>query len=394
MGGAVVMHLSFRRQLRLIVLGCLAFGIAATGASIAGRAVNQDLTSLSERLDELAAEKARVQRKLQGVKHRQRQVTRQLASLDSKLEQAEARLTRVNHSVRRTRSELEEAKVQVEDAEARLVDQKDSVSERLLSIYQRTEARPLEVLLQSSSFTDFANRLYLLNEIVARDAEILDEFTQAQTDAETLRAELDARCRDLDALQGRIAQEKRLTSSARQDTEREKQSILRDRAAWERALAELEQDSREIENMLQRVQKTAEGRERSAKPWTGKFHMPVSGRISSSYGYRRHPIYKVRKLHTGIDIAAPSGTRIRCAGDGTVVHSARWGGYGNCIIVDHGGGLATLYGHCSRLGVTNGQSVTQGQVIGYVGSTGMSTGPHLHFEVRKDGRPVDPNPYL
>jgi len=388
------MHLNFRRRLRLIVFGCLAFAITATGASIAGRAANQDLTSLSQRLDELAAEKARVQRKLRGVKQRQRQVTRQLVALDSRLEAAEARLHRVNRNVDQTRSDLEEAKAEVEDAEARLSEQKDSVSERLLSIYQRTEARPLEVLLQSSSFTDFANRLYLLNEIVAHDAEILDEFSQAQTEADAFRLELEDRCRELEALQGQIAQEKRRTSTARQSTEREKQVLLRDRAAWERALAELEQDSREIETMLQRLQKTPEGRDRSAKPWTGKLRMPVSGRISSPYGYRRHPIYKVRKLHTGLDIAASSGTPIRCAGDGTVVHSARWGGYGNCIIVDHGGGLATLYGHCSRLAVTNGQRVTNGQVIGYVGSTGMSTGPHLHFEVRKDGRPVNPKPYL
>jgi len=388
------MHLNFRRRLRLIVFGCLAFGVAATGASIAGRAAGQDLTSLSQRLDELAAEKARVQRKLRGVKQRQRQVTRQLVALDSRLEEAEARLHRVNRNVDQTRSDLEEAKAEVEDAEARLSEQKDSVSERLLSIYQRTETRPLEVLLQSSSFTDFANRLYLLNEIVAHDAEILDEFSQAQAEADAFRLELEDRCRELEALQGQIAREKHRTSSARQDTEREKQVLLRDRAAWERALAELEQDSREIETMLQRLQKTPEGRERSAKPWTGKFRMPLNGRISSPYGYRIHPIYKVRKLHTGIDIAASSGTPIHCAGDGTVVHSARWGGYGNCIIVDHGGGLATLYGHCSRLAVTNGQRVTNGQIIGYVGSTGISTGPHLHFEVRKDGRPVNPSPYL
>ena len=389
-----MLHLNFRRRLRLIVLGCLALGIAATGASIAGRAANQDLTSLTERLDELAAEKARVQRKLRGVKQRQRQVTRQLVALDSKLEEAEARLHRVNRNVDQTRSDLEEAKAEVEDAEARLSEQKDSVSERLLSIYQRSETRPIEVLLQSASFAEFANRLYLLNEIVSHDAKILDEFSQAQTEADAFRLELEVRYRDLEALQGQIAQEKRRTSTARQSTEREKQVLLRDRAAWERALAELEQDSREIENMLQRLQKTPEGRERSAKPWTGKFRMPVSGRISSPYGYRQHPIYKVRKLHTGIDIAAPTGTRIRSAGDGTVVHSARWGGYGNCVIVDHGGGLATLYAHCSRLAVTNGQRVTHGQVIGYVGSTGLSTGPHLHFEVRKDGRPVNPSPYL
>ncbi|MBN1459840.1 MAG: M23 family metallopeptidase [Armatimonadetes bacterium] len=146
--------------------------------------------------------------------------------------------------------------------------------------------------------------------------------------------------------------------------------------------------------MLQQMQHTPEGRDRLAKPWNGKFITPVQGRISSPYGYRRHPIYKVRKFHTGIDIAAPHGTPIRAAGPGTVVHAKRWGGYGNCIIVDHGGGLATLYGHCSKLAVTKGQKVTQNQVIGYIGSTGLSTGPHLHFEVRKDGRHVNPKSYL
>ncbi|HUU55353.1 MAG TPA: peptidoglycan DD-metalloendopeptidase family protein [Armatimonadota bacterium] len=388
------MRLSFVRRLRLIVYGCLACGLAATGVSLAAREATKDLTTLTERLDELAQEKTRVRRKLKGVKERQRQVTRQLVALDSRLEEAEARLNRVNRNVYRTRSELEEAKAQIENAEARLTEQKDSVSERLLSVYQRGQARPLEVLLQSASFADFANRLYLLNQVIARDAEILDEFAQAQADAEALHADLKQRSQELEALKSRIADEKQRTSHERKSTERQKQDLLRDRAAWERALAELEQDSREIENMLQRVQKTPEGRERSAKPWTGKFRMPVSGRTTSSYGYRRHPIYGVRKLHTGIDIAASSGTKIRCAGDGTVVHASRWGGYGNCIIVDHGGGLATLYGHCSRLAVTNGQQVTHGQVIGYVGSTGLSTGPHLHFEVRKDGRPVNPEPYL
>ncbi len=388
------MRLSFGRRGRLIGLGSLALGLAAAAASLAGHIPNQDLTSLTERLDELAREKASVQHKLRGIKRRQRQVTRQLANLDSELARAEARLNRVSRNVHLTRSELEDVETEVEQAEARLSEQKDSVSERLLAIYQSGEARPIEVLLQSASFADFANRLYLLNQVVQRDAEILEEFGQAQVEAQALREELEQRCERLQALKSEIAEEKRRTSDKRKTTQRQKQSILRDRAAWERALAELEQDSREIENMLQRLHRSPEGREQLAKPWTGDFSMPVNGRITSRYGYRRHPIYKVRKLHTGIDIAARSGTPIRCAGDGTVVHAARWGGYGNCIIVDHGGELATLYGHCSRLAVTKGQAVTQGQVIGYVGSTGLSTGPHLHFEVRKDGRPVDPGPYL
>jgi len=388
------MRFRFGRRTRLIVAAFVGFAAAATGASLGARSSDSDLTSLTQRLDELAREKARVQRKLQGVKTRQRQVTRQLAQLDSKLEAAEARLHSVNANVDETRQQLDEAKAEVEEAEARLADQKDSVSQRLVAIYQRGQAQPLEVLLRSASFTDFANRLYLLNQVVARDAEILDGYAEAQQEADALRGELEARCQELEALQSRITEEKQRTSTQRRSTEREKQSLLRDRAAWERALSELEEDSREIETMLQRMQRTPEGRERLSKPFTGRFLTPVQGRISSPYGYRRHPVYKVRKLHTGLDIAAARGTPIRCAGDGIVVHASRWGGYGNCIIVDHGGGLATLYGHCSRLGVTTGQKVTQGQVIGYVGSTGVATGPHLHFEVRKDGHPVNPKGYM
>lgn len=388
------MRINRGRRIRLAVVGHLVLGLAAAGASIAGPTANQDLTSLTERLDELAQQKARVERKLQGVKQRQRRITRQLVSLDAKIDEAEARLRRVSASAHVTRAELKQASIEAEQAEAELAEQKTLVAERLVAIYQRGETRPLEVLLQSASFADFANRLYLLNQVIGRDAEILEEFGQMQAKAEALRSELEQRYQELQAEKSRIAAEKRRSSSERKEAEQTKRKLLRDRAAWERALAELEQDSNEIEAMLQRLERTPDGRERASKPWSGKFIMPVNGRLSSGYGYRRHPIYKVRKFHTGIDIAAPSGTPIRCGGDGTVVHAARWGGYGRCIIVDHGGGLATLYGHCSRLAVTKGQSVTQGQVIGYVGSTGMSTGPHLHFEVRRNGRHTNPKSFL
>jgi murein DD-endopeptidase MepM/ murein hydrolase activator NlpD len=381
---------------RLLVLVLLAFSAVAVGASIAAN-TSEDSTRLDElaaELDELAAEKARLQRNLRAVKESERKISRQLLQLDASVSQAEARLDRVSNSMSSTRADLETAEVQCEAAESQLSEQSTRVSDRLLAIYQRHEARPIEVLLGSSSFGDFTNRLYLLNQVVDRDAEILEEYGAARAQAESWREELEVRCRELEDLQAKIAKEKRRTASKRRSAEREKESILEDRAAWERALAELEHDSREIETMLQRRQHTPEGRDRPAKPWNGKFILPVNGRVTSRYGYRRHPIYKVRKLHTGLDIAAPHGTPIRSAGDGTVVDARRWGGYGNCIVIGHGSELATLYGHCSRLAVTKGQKVTQGQVIGYVGSTGLSTGPHLHFEVRKDGRPTNPKPYM
>jgi murein DD-endopeptidase MepM/ murein hydrolase activator NlpD len=121
---------------------------------------------------------------------------------------------------------------------------------------------------------------------------------------------------------------------------------------------------------------------------------PVSGPIVSPYGYRIHPILGYRKLHTGIDFAVGYGTPIRAADSGMVIYATWMSGYGNVIIIDHGRGISTLYAHQSSLAAGSGALVSRGQVVGYVGSTGFSTGPHLHFEVRVNGDPVDPMGYL
>lgn len=123
---------------------------------------------------------------------------------------------------------------------------------------------------------------------------------------------------------------------------------------------------------------------------------PVPGysRISSPYGYRIHPIFKTKKLHTGIDIPAPTGTSIAAGSDGTVIYTGTLGGYGKAVMIDHGGGIVTLYAHNSSIVVSEGQSVKRGNTISKAGSTGYSTGPHLHFEVRKGGSYVDPLPWV
>jgi murein DD-endopeptidase MepM/ murein hydrolase activator NlpD len=161
----------------------------------------------------------------------------------------------------------------------------------------------------------------------------------------------------------------------------------------EKQLAELEAESQAIARRLRALMETPKGRARADRPWSGRFIRPVEGRITSGYGMRNHPIFKVRKMHTGIDIAAPTGTPIRAADAGVVVEAGYIRGYGYTVIIDHGGGVATLYAHCSALLVSAGQEVQRGQIIARVGSTGYSTGPHLHFEVRVNGEPVDPLGY-
>lgn len=199
---------------------------------------------------------------------------------------------------------------------------------------------------------------------------------------------------DLDAKQEAQAEEvvrveglKAQASQAAAEAEALVISIHADIASFEEHKEGLEADAAALEAEL------------AARPTTGTapsdgLMRPVPGPVSSGFGYRIHPIFGTKKLHTGWDLSASSGDPIVAAADGVVVSAGVRGGYGNAVVIDHGGGLATLYAHQSSMAVSAGQQVEQGQVIGYVGCTGYCTGPHLHFETRVGGRPVDPSGYM
>ena len=382
---------SSKKRVRLILLGCCLLGVVAIGGSLgAPPTPPPDADALNQQLRTITRKKGRIQEKLEAVKRRKREVMRELRRIDTRLADNRARLRDVNAEVERVQLELERARLRREGAQLQLETYRELVADRLVAIYQQGEMSSLEAFLSSTSFTDFSNRLYLLDQVVSKDGELLASFEEASNEAEQRQAEVTAKEQELVALQGQIETQTDSTAAQLQAKNREKTDLLREQAAWERALVEIEQNSREVTTMLRRMERTPQGQERLATQWKGRLQKPVAGSITSGFGYRLHPIYKVRKMHTGVDISASSGTPIHAAAGGTVVHAGRWGGYGNCVIIDHGGGLATLYAHCSSLAVSSGQEVKQGETVGYVGSTGLSTGPHLHFEVRRDGNPVDP----
>jgi murein DD-endopeptidase MepM/ murein hydrolase activator NlpD len=174
----------------------------------------------------------------------------------------------------------------------------------------------------------------------------------------------------------------------------EKQSILNQveskKDQWQRIAEQLEQDAAQIQSLL-----SSGGSTSSAAPGgTGQLAWPATGPITSPFGWRTHPIFGDTRFHEGLDIGAPYGAAVFAADSGTVVFAGVMSGYGNVLVVDHGGGLATAYAHLSAFQVSYGQSVARGQQIANVGCTGYCTGPHLHFEVRVNGSPVDPMPYL
>jgi murein DD-endopeptidase MepM/ murein hydrolase activator NlpD len=229
--------------------------------------------------------------------------------------------------------------------------------------------------------------------VVSHDAELLSALRQAQQEVAWQRHLLVQK-------QGELAQAHRENADWVQRVQaqaeaREKllRAVQHEAALQEQQLRELEEDSQDVQNALERelARRLAHPQSFRALPsWSGHFFMPAHGRVTSGFGYRYHPVLHYTRLHSGIDIGVGVGSPVYAAADGEVFFASVRGGYGRCIIVLHGGNISTLYGHLSRIDVRPGQSVRRGQMIGASGNSGLSTGPHLHFEVRRNGVPVNP----
>jgi murein DD-endopeptidase MepM/ murein hydrolase activator NlpD len=244
-------------------------------------------------------------------------------------------------------------------------------------------------------------------ETIALDERLRDEVKDLSAVLTVAAKEADAQTKVVEGQKGELQTKRDAQDAARADvaTEIAKTDSLRVEvvARKDEFLSEqqtLQAQSDAITAQLkarvdaQRAAAAASGETVSLAPAAGGFVRPVAGPITSPFGYRIHPIYGTSILHAGVDIGADSGTPIKAAQAGVVVSAGWISGYGNATIIDHGGGVTTLYGHQSALGVSAGDKVSQGQTIGRVGCTGSCTGPHLHFEVRINGTPVDPMPYI
>jgi murein DD-endopeptidase MepM/ murein hydrolase activator NlpD len=213
--------------------------------------------------------------------------------------------------------------------------------------------------------------------------------------------EMNAKLEKIEKKKSELDDMKQVLKTNKQAQIQKREALATDKKKLASAEVKAHKETLEAQEDLAAAQKESDALEAELKSYTstqtwggGKLGWPVIGRITSEFGYRIRPNFGYRQLHTGIDIAVPSGTPIRAAGDG-VVYSAGWkGSYGNAVIIDHGSGIMTLYGHNSGFAVSTGQTVKRGQVIAYAGSTGNSTGPHCHFEVRVNGTPQNPRAWL
>lgn len=333
-----------------------------------------------------------------------------IANLMAEIDNVVINKTKTQAQLETKEEEVLQTGLELEQAEERVKTRDELLQSRMRLMYTNGFVSYMDVLLSATSFTDFVDRFDALQSILLQDRDILEEQKQEKELVIVKKAEVDAQLVEVKAIYDKLElyeehlmkkeKEKEIMIASYNSNIKQLDSQLQ---KIDSALEEYENISEEQEKLLvalaSKVSKLNAEKNRIANPYSGgKLGMPISGnyRISSSFGTRTHPISGKKHTHTGIDFAAAQGTDIYAAEDGVVLVAQSWSSYGNCVIIDHGNGLWTLYGHIRNGGikVEKGETVKKGQKIAEVGSTGNSTGPHLHFEVRKNEVPVNPSGYL
>ncbi len=327
----------------------------------------------------------------------------QVSALRNQEAAAEAELSAKEAELQAAEDELKEALDRLDTLKARLQRALVNLRERLVAIYTYGTTDITEVILSSEDYGDMVARTAYFDAINESDEALAERVRSLRDEAKQLvRQRKIAKLTIEDARDAIAAKEQRLEAT-RSTLESREGALLSARSERRQALKSIESDVDEHEEIAadlraQIAQEIAEATGGVAlpagpmpSPSAAGFIWPVEGTVTSGFGYRWG------RMHEGIDISVPEGTPIRAAADGTVIleqSESESGGYGNYTCVDHGGGLSTCYAHQSSFAVSTGASVSQGDVIGYSGNTGHSTGPHLHFEVRINGAPTDPLGYL
>lgn len=327
-----------------------------------------------------------------------------VAQLDDTLKNVEAKVEYFTELVKEKEAEIEVTKQELDEAIEKQEKQYELMKKRIKFMYEKGNASYAEILFNSVSFVDFINKADFIGKLSAYDKRMLDIYIETMEEVEAHKEELlqqeveleeakAAAINEQEALEELIATKEEEIVAYETDISNQEAAV----AEYEAMIAEQDTIIKALEEAIAAERKRLEEENRKAINYDGgKFKWPAPSytRISDDYGNRMHPTLKVQKFHNGIDLAAPSGSPILAAYDGEVIASAYSSTMGNYAMIDHGDGIISIYMHASSISVSSGQSVTKGQRIGSVGSTGRSTGPHLHFGVRQNGSYVSPWNFL
>ncbi len=374
-------------MLTLLLVFLMPFQLAAFSQT---KNENEDLSKKRQELNKVYEELEKSKAKLQKTKREQQNVVQRLFVINRSLTKTKTQLGRAEQQIQVNQRKLNFLTVSIEDAKKRLANRSDFLRSRIREIYKSGGINYVQMMLSSDTLSDFINRSYFFEKIMSRDVSIVNEISSEHKKIVTNKNQLEGVTEDIKTLASYIEHKKKTIEKQAEEKQKVYKELEERRKDYEKKIEELEKTSKEIETLIQRIVAERASKGVAMGKGTGNFIWPVRGRITSRYGYRRSPFSGRRNMHTGLDIANSYGTPIHAADGGEVLFAGWWGGYGKAVIIYHGRGLSTVYGHMSRIYVQKDQMVDKGQVVGLIGSTGYSTGPHLHFEVRKNGATQDP----
>lgn len=377
-----------KRILSVLLILILAAGVLATALA--------DEDEVDQKWRELEDVKTQIDIQQNRASQAQQQVdsvSEQLRVIQGTLDTAASEYNSILSQLAATEQQITVNTALLAKVEKNLAERSQILNKRMRDIYKNGQVNYLDVLFGATDFADFTTRAELLKRVVNLDINLVAQVKAERELVVQKRAELERDKAVITDLKAQAATKKALIESQKNERERVLEAAVNERDTAEQAYRELMETSGQIEQMIRRIQSSGSN---AAGPagGSGALMWPTSGPITSPFGGREHPIFGTERFHSGIDIGADYGDAVVAADSGVVVSSGWMGGYGKAIIIDHGNGISTLYGHNSELLVEEGAQVRKGQMISRVGSTGYSTGPHLHFEVRQNGSPVNPMGYL
>lgn len=355
--------------------------------------------SLSTQLENAKNQKRAAQQELSEIQNKKKTAESDKAKLDSEINDLNQQISAVSAELDRTAALLSQKETELALAQEECEKQFDSFKNRARIMYENGPSTYIEILFSSGSFSEFMSSIEIIKNLLDYDNRILEERKAAReeiaaqkTEIETIKNDQETRRQTLSQMQSTLETKRASQSAVISQLESREETVRRQ---VEEQVAE-EARIQSLINQALAAQKISAQSASASVSGTGTMQWPCpsTNRLTSRFATRQHPIDGVTKMHNGIDIAGGYGADIIAADSGTVLFSGNSSSYGKYIVISHGGGLTTLYAHCSQLLVSAGATVSRGQTIAKVGSTGKSTGPHLHFEVSLNGSRQDPLSYV
>lgn len=368
------------------------FIIVLSLLGLCGIVVAENLEDLQNKKSDLQNQINESNEQIQEIKIELTENLEQLNNISEKIYNYESEISSLETELNTIETEIQKTSDKLNIVETNYNLQKEAFQARMVAIYEAGDIVYLDVLLNSNSFSDFISNYYLIGEIAKYDNNLLENIEEQKKQIESAKSLLEEKKKNLNVLK----KNKEKTAIALENSKVIRNSYVSRLSEQEKETqSKIDEYQTELNNLESQIVALTTGNIGSDYIG-GEFAWPAPGytTITSRYGMRIHPILKTARVHTGTDIAMPTGAYIIAANDGIVIKSMYTTGYGNMVMIDHGGGVSTLYGHGSEIIAQTGQEVKKGDIIMKAGSTGWSTGPHLHFEVRINGTAVDSLPYI